>query len=55
MASTAAQRPTDNKQIFFCATTLLIFSLQEYFLNIRQKIDGSEVEFILVEGFRGTH
>lgn len=52
IVSTTAPRPSDNKQILFCATILFVHSLQQYVLNVRQKIDDTDVEFVLVDQFK---
>ena len=52
IVSSAPPRPSENKQILFCATILFVMSLQEYVSNVRVKVDGVEVEYILVEGFK---
>lgn len=49
VATISSRATSDNKQILFCATILFVHSLQEYILNVRQKIDDNIVEYILVE------
>lgn len=52
IVSTSPPRPAEHKQILFCATILFVHALQEYVHNVRpQKIDDTEVEYILVEQF----
>lgn len=51
IVSSAPPRPSENKQILFCATILFVFSLQDYMKNVKQKNGETEMDFILVEGF----
>lgn len=53
IVSSAPPRPSENKQILYCATTLFVLSLQEYIHTVRVKIDDTDVNFILVEAFNG--
>lgn len=52
IVSSTPPRPSENKQILFCATIVLMMAFQEYFRNCRVKVDDSVVEHILIEGFR---
>lgn len=52
IVSSAPPKPSENKQILFWGSILFIFSLQEYIDNISHKIQDTEVNYILVEGFR---
>lgn len=52
IVSSAPPRPSENKQILYCATILFVLSLQEYMRNIKVRIDDADIEFILLEGFR---
>lgn len=53
--STSKTRPSvKNQQILFYGTVLFVFSLQHYVKNIIQKIDDADVEFVLLEGFKGN-
>lgn len=53
IVSSAPPRPSENKQILFCATILFVMSLQEYLQNVKLKVDDVDVEYVLIEGFRG--
>lgn len=53
IVSSAPPRPSENKQILFCATILFVMSLQEYLQNVKLKVDDVDIEYVLVEGFRG--
>lgn len=52
IVSSAPPRPSENKQILYCATILFVLSLQEYMRNIKVRIDDADIEYILLEGFR---
>lgn len=53
IVSSSTSRPSDSKQLLFYGTILFVMSLQHYFLNVTQKIDDVEVEFVLLEGYKG--
>ncbi|XP_055612588.1 integrator complex subunit 10-like [Uranotaenia lowii] len=48
----APPRPSENKQILFCATIIFVLSLQEYiqFSHLKQK--DNDIEVILMEGLK---
>lgn len=52
IVSSTPPRPSENKQILFCATIVLMMSLQEYIRGCRTKIGDIPIEHILVQGFR---
>lgn len=52
IVSSAPPRPSENKQILFCATIIFVLSLQDYISSTRIKTSDYEVDFILVEGFK---
>lgn len=52
IVSSTPPRPSENKQILFCATIILMMSLQEYIRGCRIKIGDTTIEHILVQGFR---
>ncbi|XP_001647882.2 integrator complex subunit 10 [Aedes aegypti] len=52
IVQSAPPRPSENKQILFCATIVFVLSLQEYINFSRLKGKDSEVEVILVEGLK---
>lgn len=49
----SSPRSSENKQLLFYGTILFVMSLQHYFKNVTQKIDDVEVEFVLLEGYKG--
>lgn len=53
IVSSAPPRPSENKQILFCATILFVLALQEYMNSVKTKVDDVELDYILVEGFKG--
>lgn len=55
IVSSTPPRPSENKQILYCATILFVLSLQEYMRNIKVRIDDADIEFILLEGFRSDN
>lgn len=54
IVSNAANRPKENKQIVYYGTILFVMSLQNYVKNVTQKIEDTDVEFVLLEGFKGS-
>lgn len=54
IVSSAPARPSENKQILFCATILFVMALQDYLHSVKTKVDDFELEYALVEGFKGT-
>lgn len=55
IVSSAATRPSDSKQILFYGTILYILSLHHYVKNVKQKIDDTDVDIVLIEGFKGIN
>lgn len=53
IVSSTPPRPSENKQILFCATILFVMALQEYMASVKTKVDDFELEYALVEGFKG--
>lgn len=53
IVSSTPPRPSENKQILFCATILFVMSLQEYMKSVKTKVDDFELDYALVEGFKG--
>lgn len=53
MSTSKTRSSTKNQQILFYGTVLFVFSLQHYVKNILQKVDDADVEFVLLEGFKG--
>lgn len=57
IVSSAPPRPSENKQILFCATITFTISLQEYIETVMAASDRASHQsndFVLVEGFRAT-
>lgn len=52
IVQSAPPRPSENKQILFCATIVFVLSLQEYINYSRLKGKNNEIEVILVEGLK---
>ncbi|KAJ6635420.1 Integrator complex subunit 10 [Pseudolycoriella hygida] len=52
IVSSTPPRPSENKQILFCATFLFTMALQEYMSSVRMKVDDVELDYVLVEGFK---
>ncbi|XP_062716544.1 integrator complex subunit 10 [Aedes albopictus] len=52
IVQSAPPRPSENKQILFCATIVFVLSLQDYINFSRLKGKDNEVEVILVEGLK---
>lgn len=52
IVTSSPPRPSENKQILFCATIVLMMALQEYIRGCRMKIGDATVEHVLVHGFR---
>ncbi|XP_037049863.1 integrator complex subunit 10 isoform X2 [Bradysia coprophila] len=52
IVSSTPPRPSENKQILFCATILFVMALQEYMKSVKTKVDDFELEYALVEGFK---
>lgn len=52
IVQSAPPRPSENKQILFCATIVFVLSLQEYINYSRLKGKDNEIEVILVEGLK---
>lgn len=55
IVSNASARPKESKQILYYGTILFVMSLQHYVKNVTQKIDDAEVDFVLLEGFKGKN
>lgn len=53
IVSSTPPRPSENKQILFCATILFVMALQEYSTSVKTKVDDFELDYVLVEGFKG--
>lgn len=53
IVSSVPTRPKENKQILYYGTILFVMSLQHYVKNVTQKIEDVDVEFVLLEGFKG--
>lgn len=53
IVSSTPPRPSENKQILFCATILFVMALQEYIHNVKIKVDDIEIDYVLVDGFKG--
>lgn len=53
IVSATPPRPAESKQILFCATILFVLALQEYIAGVKTKVDDYELEYALVEGFKG--
>lgn len=52
IVSSAPPRPSENKQILFCATIIFVLSLQDYITSTKYKSSNTEVDLIMVEGFK---
>lgn len=52
IVSSAPPRPSENKQILFCATIIFVLALQDYIAKTKYKSNNIEVDLILVEGFK---
>uniref|UniRef100_A0A8D8NCP0 Integrator complex subunit 10 n=3 Tax=Culex pipiens TaxID=7175 RepID=A0A8D8NCP0_CULPI len=52
LVQSAPPRPSENKQILFCATIVFVLSLQEYINFSRLKGKDNEIEVILVESLK---
>lgn len=53
IVSSTPPRPSENKQILFCATILFVMALQEYMTSVKTKVDDFDLDYVLVEGFKG--
>lgn len=55
IVSSCATRPSENtsKQILFYGTILFVMSLQHYAENVTHKIEDVDVDFVLLEGYKG--
>lgn len=54
IVSSTPPRPPENKQILFCATILFVMTLQEYINCVKTKVDDFELDYAIVEGFKGN-
>ncbi|XP_053695260.1 integrator complex subunit 10 [Sabethes cyaneus] len=52
IVQSAPPRPSENKQILFCATIVFVLSLQEYINFSRLKGKDGEIEVVLVDGLK---
>ncbi|XP_055545710.1 integrator complex subunit 10 [Wyeomyia smithii] len=52
IVQSAPPRPSENKQILFCATIVFVLSLQEYINFSHLKSKDGEIEVVLVDGLK---
>lgn len=53
IVSSAPPRPSENKQILFCATIIFVLALQDYIAKTKYKSNNTlDIDLILVEGFK---
>lgn len=55
IVSSVPARPSENKQILFCATIVFLLSLQEYLMHTKIKMKDTKIDLILVEGLKGNN